>query len=527
MAEAGAVRKLVGFPLAFVSFDAQPECHTLNTLQKLSTLDLRKTSIEMLQRMQAELGDVMNVSRNRTLAVAQEYVLLRKWYDENHGPGAESKKRRERASLTLSPDAGAAKRAKTDAKGIKSPTSAKKAQLPTAIKKSASSPGPRQKLVLEPKEKKKKERTISVDAGGGKDGGKDKRPKEKSSKKRERDGGKGGAVRDDMDFGALEYPKLTEDHPFWQDMATCFQKISKEDVGALKRTMEEVTPQEVLCDIPPRGRDYSHLWAESNYAAVIKTAAEQKPTAVLGCPGDAVEATTPQFDQETEMGAGKVMVGELTRNLLSSMLDDDRELIERAGIKPVLPGAPYAASTPVMQAGVGLAAFEAGLKTTLTKLGIVETFADDRDELLPELIKAQKELREKTIECSVHASQLYRVYRKASGSEFQHRKEQLEAELEAVERDIEKAYFARQAAMRRKQAPSQRMVDHIRVLIQKRKQLLSKEAELLSASRTGAASRSGATARLASRPATNSWPVVRSGGGSGGAIRTSTAPAGQ
>ena len=67
-----------------------------------------------------------------------------------------------------------------------------------------------------------------------------------------------------------------------------------------------------------------------------------------------------------------------------------------------------------------------------------QTFADDRDELLPELIKAQKELREKTIECSVHASQLYRVYRKASGSEFQHRKEQLEAELEAVERDIEK-----------------------------------------------------------------------------------------
>ena len=39
---------------------------------------------------------------------------------------------------------------------------------------------------------------------------------------------------------------------------------------------------------------------------MIKTAAEQKPTAVLGCPGDAVEATTPQFDQETEMGAGKV-----------------------------------------------------------------------------------------------------------------------------------------------------------------------------------------------------------------------------
>ena len=73
------------------------------------------------------------------------------------------------------------------------------------------------------------------------------------------------------------------------------------------------------------------------------------------------------------------MVGELTRNLLSSMLDDDRELIERAGIKPVLPGAPYAASTPVMQAGVGLAAFEAGLKTTLTKLGIVEVQRRRRD----------------------------------------------------------------------------------------------------------------------------------------------------
>ena len=66
--------------------------------------------------------------------------------------------------------------------------------------------------------------------------------------------------------------------------------------------------------------------------------------------------------------------------------------------------------------------------------------------------------------------------------------------------------------MRRKQAPSQRMVDHIKLLINKRKILLAKEAELVSASRPGAA------ARLAmahhSRPSSTPRPVPRASSGS-------------
>ena len=65
-------------------------------------------------------------------------------------------------------------------------------------------------------------------------------------------------------------------------------------------------------------------------------------TAVAAAAAAAIRLTPSGAHTPWPFGAPgtQVMVGDLTRNLLSSMLEDDREAVGQAGIEPVLKGAP-------------------------------------------------------------------------------------------------------------------------------------------------------------------------------------------
>lgn len=473
-------------PLSFLNFEMPPECPNLNILSKASLAELKKSKLDVFQATHSELDEIIQTSRKRMLECAKEYVLLKKYHDESFGAERPVGKRRDRPSSTTSSPDGSSKRAR---KNSETGSGRHSAALPASPKPKGGVPHTLPTLeemtnadisdaVVKKKKKLDKSDLKKADMGSS-SVRKEKRGmngKKKGDRKNSISGRPGNRGGDDS-LPEL-FPKLSDDHPFWQDVAVCFKKIEKEDISQLRRAMDESTPSRSLLEIPPKGRHYTQTWAEQNYALAIRNATEPKVIQ---------QASAPVSYQPTEFEAGngtdpsRQSIGVVTKNLITAMVGDDRALKNEVGLVLPRDRAPYASSTNINSV-VGLQALEAGLKTTLSKLGIACDVEHERDSLVDELQKHQKHLREKTMECSIMLSQLYSRFRKQSDALA--RKERIEEEISAVEKEIEKAYFHRQNTLRKNQQnPGTAGMEQMLFLIQKRHELLQKEADL-SASRT-------------------------------------------